>query len=172
MIQRSVGRNYTEESRLLKKVFNNLSQRRNGTVRFARGAAATALHEVVLAMMLILSGCLNRDSGLPPSYRDLAVPKAMLASAAARARGRKLFLTNCALCHGVRGDGEGIRNEGLDPKPLDFTNPGWRSQATPRQIFYAIRNGVRGSAMPRWNAFSDNETWELVAYVLSIAEPQ
>ena len=125
-----------------------------------------------MAMALVLSGCGNKDSGLPRPYRDLAVPYITLASAQARARGRKLFLTNCAICHGERADGNGIRSEGLDPRPVDFTSPEWRSQATPRHSFYVIRNGVGGTAMPRWNTFSDEETWELVAYVLSVAQPQ
>ena len=125
-----------------------------------------------MAMALLLSGCGNKDSGLPRPYRDLAVPESTLASARARARGRKLFLINCAICHGTQADGHGIRIEGLDPRPPDFTSSGWRSQITPRHAFYSIRNGVRGTAMASWNTFSDEETWELVAYVLSVAQPQ
>lgn len=123
-----------------------------------------------MAMTLVLSGCGNKDSGLPRPYRDLAVPERMLASARAQARGRKLFLTNCAICHGNQANGNGIRSEGLDPRPVDFTNPGWRSQMTPRHTFYVIRNGVGGTGMPSWNTLSDEETWELVAYVLSVAQ--
>ena len=125
-----------------------------------------------MAMALVLSGCGNKDSGLPRPYRDLAVPEMTLASPVARARGRELFLANCAICHGEQADGNGIRSEGLDPRPVDFTSSGWRSQATPRHTFYVIREGVRGTAMPSWNTLSDEQTWDLVAYVLSVAQPQ
>jgi mono/diheme cytochrome c family protein len=130
------------------------------------------LLEVAMAMALLLSGCGNKDSGLPQPYRDLVVPEATLASAQARARGRKLFLTNCAICHGIHADGNGMRSEGLDPRPADFTSTAWRSQMTPRHAFYAIRSGVSGTAMPSWNTLSDEQTWELVAYVLSVSQPQ
>lgn len=129
------------------------------------------MREVVLAIALALSGCVNKDSSLPQPYRDLKVPEAMLASAQARARGREIFLQNCAICHGERADGNGVRNEGLNPKPVDFTSPVWRGSATPRHTFFVIQSGVPGTAMPSWNTFSDEETWELVSYVLSVAEP-
>lgn len=141
-------------------------------MRSARGSAAMTLLEMVIAIALVLSGCGNKDSGLPRPYRDLVVPEATLASAEARAQGRKLFLTNCAICHGTQADGHGIRTAGLDPRPTDFTSSGWRIQATPRHTFYVIRDGVPGTAMASWNTFSDEDTWKLVAYTLSVAEPQ
>lgn len=122
--------------------------------------------------VLVLSGCVSKDSGLPRPYRDLKVPETLLASAGARARGRRTFLRNCAICHGERADGNGIRSEGLNPKPVDFTSPAWRSGATPRRTFFVIRNGVTATAMPSWNTFSDEQTWELVAYLLSVGEPR
>ena len=55
--------------------------------------------------------------------------------------------------------------------PTDFTDPVWRSGAQPQAVFAAIRLGVQGSAMPAWPALTEEETWDLVAYVLSLAEP-
>ncbi len=139
-------------------------------MRSAPGPRTKRLRNVVLAMALVTAGCVNKDSSLPRRYRDLKVPEAMLASAEVRARGRKIFLKNCAICHGERADGNGVRGEGLNPKPVDFTSPAWRDTATPRHTFYVIQTGVPGTAMPSWNTFSGKETWELVAYVLSVAE--
>lgn len=140
-------------------------------MRSTLGSATIARLELMMALALLLSGCGNKDSGLPQPYRDLAVPEVTLASARERAEGRKLYLRNCAICHGTQADGRGVRSEGLDPTPSDFTNPGWRDLATPRQTFYWIRTGVPGTGMPKWNTFSDEQTWELVAYVLSVAQP-
>ena len=123
---------------------------------------------VVPAMLLALTGCRGRDAGLPSGYRSLPVPEAMLVSRDARTRGRELFVENCAICHGDRGDGNGIRREGLYPPPRDFTNPDWRKEISPRRVFFVIREGVSGTPMPSWKSFSDNDTWALAAYVLSI----
>jgi high-affinity iron transporter len=72
------------------------------------------------------------------------------------------------LCHGERGDGHGQRASGFAKPPADFTDPYWRQRATPRRVFYAVREGVRGTAMPSWDWLSDDEAWDLVAYVLSL----
>ena len=53
--------------------------------------------------------CNDPDRDLPPRYREVAVPQERLASAAAQERGRRLYLGNCALCHGEHVDGQGRR---------------------------------------------------------------
>lgn len=121
---------------------------------------------IALLISLGLSAC-SKDRDLPEPYGLLKVPPGLLDSAAARENGRKLFLISCALCHGEKADGRGVRREGLSVPPRDFTNPSWRSGTTPRRVFFAIREGVRGTPMPGWKSFSDAETWDLVSFLLS-----
>ena len=121
-----------------------------------------------LTISLTLTGCKGPDSGLPEAYRGIVVPSARLASPEARARGGALFASNCVLCHGERGDGHGLRASGFAKPPANFTDPAWRRGATPRRVFFAIREGVHGTPMPSWKWLSEAETWDLVAYVLSI----
>lgn len=123
---------------------------------------------LVLSTSLGLWAC-SRDRDLPQSYRRLEVPSTRLGSAEARENGRRLFLTKCALCHGEKADGRGVRREGLSTPPRDFTNPSWRAATTPRRVFFVIREGVHGTPMPGWSSFSDVETWDLVAFLLSDA---
>jgi high-affinity iron transporter len=115
-----------------------------------------------------LEGCGGADADLPAAYRRLSVPEERLASEAARERGRQLFLEHCALCHGVRADGKGVRRQGFSTPPADFTDPRWRGRVSPRRVYHAVREGVQGTAMPSWKALSDDEIWDLVAYVLSV----
>jgi hypothetical protein len=35
-------------------------------------------------------------------------------------------------------------------------------------VYYVIREGVHGTAMPGWKALPDDAIWDLVAYVLSV----
>jgi high-affinity iron transporter len=121
-----------------------------------------------LTISLTFSACRGPDSDLPDAYRRVDVPEARLRSAEAQARGRALFGANCALCHGERGDGHGQRASGFGKAPADFTNPYWRRRATPRRVFFVVREGVHGTAMPSWEWLSEDETWDLVAYVLSL----
>ncbi len=121
----------------------------------------------LLAMSLAFSACKGPDSGLPEAYRRLAVPDDRLESPEARDRGRALFLEHCALCHGDRADGHGVRRQGLSSQPRDFTDAAWRERTSPRRVFSVIREGSPGTAMPAWKALDDGQTWDLTAYLLA-----
>jgi high-affinity iron transporter len=121
-----------------------------------------------LLMWLVLPGCGDVDRDLPAPYRHVTVPEAEMTSPAAHERGRVLFQANCALCHGVRGDGHGQRREGLDVPPRDFTDPDWRKHTSPRHVFFVIREGLAGTPMPAWKSLSEQDAWDLTAFLLSI----
>ena len=125
-----------------------------------------------LLMSLVSPGCADVDRDLPREYRRLEVPDARLESMAARRRGDRLFQQHCALCHGASGDGRGVRREGLTSLPRDFTDPAWRMGTSPRRVFFAIREGLRGTAMPSWKALSEHDAWDMTAYVMSLGTPQ
>lgn len=156
---------YTRAIRLAATIINKVPFAHGGSkVRSSRHK----LKVLVLAgtMLLVSSAC--DKTGLPPGYRDVTVPSAMLSSLDARDRGRVLYLQHCALCHGERADGQGRRS--LSVRPADFTDLTWRESMTPRWVFYVIREGIRGTPMPAWKTLDAEQTWNLVAYVLSVAE--
>ena len=115
---------------------------------------------------LALWGC-DRDPA--PAEPPPAVPTARLVAEPARERGRQLFARHCALCHGERGDGLG-RRRNLSSRPQDFTDPSWRQRTSPTEVYQVIRHGRRRTAMAAWKIFDEDQTWDLVAYVLSVAE--
>ena len=117
---------------------------------------------------LALWGCDGGGSAAAPAPAP-PVPEAQLASAAAIERGERLFLAHCALCHGERGDGLG-RRRNLSSGPRDFTDPSWRQRVSPSEVYLVIRDGRRRTAMAGWKIFDQEQTWDLVAYVLSLAE--
>jgi mono/diheme cytochrome c family protein len=129
-----------------------------------KSAAVTTL------LCLSSLACSGPDRDLPSAYRELAVPKAELRSPEARARGRELYLQHCKLCHGERADGQGVRRSSLSARPADFTDPSWRARVTPRHVYFVVREGVSGTPMPAWPSLTPSETWDLVAYLLSVAE--
>jgi mono/diheme cytochrome c family protein len=122
-------------------------------------------------MLLVLSACSAEEATTSATdYGKLEVPMARLSSDEARDRGRLLFKQKCELCHGERADGKGVRSKGLSGKPANFTNAEWRASVTPLSVFEVLSEGKRGTSMPAWPTLTDDEKWDLVAYVLSVAE--
>lgn len=122
------------------------------------------------SLLLFLWECNGADSDLPPKYRRVAVPEGVLLAQESRDRGRALFLEHCALCHGETANGTGVRRN-LSSRPADFTDPLWRDRSSARRVFFVVREGLGGTAMAGWKTLDETETWDLVAFVLSVAEP-
>ncbi len=80
---------------------------------------------------------------------------------AAIAAGAKLYANSCAGCHGP--DGSGGRGPNLVHRAL------WHPLGD-ENIFKVVRNGVPGADMPPTD-LSDEETWNLVAFVHSLTGP-
>ncbi len=88
------------------------------------------------------------------------------ATTAGADRGREIFTTHCAVCHGSGGKGDGFLAATLDPKPADLTGALSRGQ-TDGDLFWKISTG-RGT-MPGWaEAFSKEDRWHLIHYIRSL----
>jgi len=80
--------------------------------------------------------------------------------------GRLLYQTNCAVCHGASGRGDGPVAIGLRPSPSDFTQHMPPGKHTDGQVYLWIRDGYLQSAMPAWGQrLNDQQIWQLVAYL-------
>jgi high-affinity iron transporter len=97
-------------------------------------------------------------------------PAGVLSSAAARQAGAATFAAHCAICHGIHGDGQGQRKEGMSPPPANLTLPPWSEKANAPRTYVAIRDGVRGTPMTAWAMLGDRRIWELVAYIGSLKD--
>jgi cytochrome c oxidase cbb3-type subunit III len=95
-----------------------------------------------------------------------AVEGASPAQATDEARGKRLFEGQCARCHGIQGGGGTGAN---------LRRPKLRYAADDDALFNIIRNGIPGTGMPFTFAMTDNEVWDVIAYVRSLgripAEP-
>lgn len=84
--------------------------------------------------------------------------------------GKKLYLENCAACHGVSGQGDGIFAQApdLQETPTDFTNPNLMLGASSALLQGKIIRGGMGTSMPYWGTiFTEEQTWSLVNYLWS-----
>jgi thiosulfate dehydrogenase len=78
--------------------------------------------------------------------------------------GIKIYTMNCAGCHGgLDNQPSPLQNRFYPPAPQlvlhPMDDPEWH-------IYYAIRTGVRYSAMPSWtNILSDEDMWKVTAFL-------
>ena len=125
----------------------------------------------VLLMWLVSPACRNVDSDLPRAYRSAPVPD-NLASAGTVGRGGALFHRVLHALPRRAGRRTWPPKRRPDAAAWDLTDPGWREGTSPRHVFFAIREGVRGTAMPSWKSLSESDAWDLTAYVLSLSARQ
>ena len=72
--------------------------------------------------------------------------------------GRKLFLRNCAECHGKDGTGKAKKHSAN----LQF--PAIQLQ-TDGELFWKITNGNTGREMPSFSKLPEPERWQIVMYL-------
>lgn len=82
-------------------------------------------------------------------------------------QGRRLFIRDCAHCHGMLGDGNSRVRRTLHPAPLDLT----RFELTESYILEILHDGVQGSDMPAWHVSSEIELRTVSAYVARLGHP-
>ena len=94
----------------------------------------------------------------------------MSGDAESAARGQKLFLKNCAKCHGESGNGYGPVSHGFTTWPRQLWVWNNSGPETDGYLFWFITNGR--SDMPPWGIIlSENERWDLVSYIKTL-KPQ
>lgn len=95
------------------------------------------------------------------------VPNPHLVTEASIENGRKYYQINCAVCHGMAGDGNGGLKKvnaayGFSPSLLTPQAQG----RTDGYLYGMIRNG-RG-LMPSYNRIEDQDRWDVVNYVRAL----
>jgi cbb3-type cytochrome oxidase cytochrome c subunit/cytochrome c553 len=91
-----------------------------------------------------------------------------LAAAADMDLGQKLYLRNCATCHGVRGEADGPGTVGLHPRPANLA----AHEYSVARLSYVLWNGVAGTSMQAWRDFSAEDRAALAPVVRGFYTPQ
>ena len=147
------------------------------------GAAFTILALIVIAMLVAYCGLYNvagdvphsgpvyaflqkvRSTSIAAQARGVTVP-ADLASPQRIAKGAAEYGEMCAQCHLGPGVEKTEISQGLYPSAPQLAKGG---PMTPAQQFWAIKHGVKFTAMPAWGkTHSDELLWNIVAFVRAL----
>jgi cytochrome c len=81
--------------------------------------------------------------------------------------GKTLFQSQCAMCHGAKGDGRGDIAVSQKLKVPDFTDPKTQERRTDGELFYILSHGH--GDMPAEKRLADQNKWEMILYLRTLA---
>src|SRR5215210_7339043 len=113
----------------------------------------------------------KRLIAVQPEFKDWQMP-ASANDPASIAKGRELFATECALCHGNTGKGDAFMGKNMFPPAADLTDDRAQSK-TPGELFWLIAHGMNYTGMPGWGqdyggSHNQAEIWNLVAFIRTL----
>jgi len=143
----------------------------------------------LLLILLLAAGCLwaqeeKKETPPPPGATPAAAPESphpATISAEDKARknpvkftdvsverGKKIYTTQCSLCHGDKGDGKGDLANDMKLSLPDFTKPDTLKGKTDGELFAIIGTGK--DPMPsQAGRMSDTHRWNLVNYLHALS---
>lgn len=100
---------------------------------------------------------------VPAEYAGLANPLGPEAVGA----GAEVFRTNCEMCHGPQGHGDGPAGQALDPKPQNLAEI--QTKAGDDFLFWRIHDGKPGTSMVAWRGIlTDEQIWQAVTFIRTL----
>jgi mono/diheme cytochrome c family protein len=88
------------------------------------------------------------------------------------AKGKDLYLKDCAGCHGAKGHGDGpavIKAAQKEMRPRDFTGGVFERGSSLEHIYLTVNTGLNGTPMSSFDkALTPDQTWAVAAFVRSL----
>ena len=135
------------------------------------------MNKIVLAMLLsvlVLTACGGDGESsspdenatlvpIPSEYAGVTNPLGPEAAAA----GAEVFRTNCEVCHGPQGHGDGPAGQSLDPRPRNLAI--LQASAGDDYLFWRISTGKPGTSMVAWKGIlTEEQIWQSVAFIRTL----
>jgi mono/diheme cytochrome c family protein len=81
--------------------------------------------------------------------------------------GAKNFKTDCEICHGLQGHGDGPAADSLDPKPKNLAE--LQKIASDDYLFWRINTGKPGTSMLAWkDILSEEQIWQVISFIRTL----
>ena len=112
-------------------------------------------------------------SAWPPQDTAPAAPKSPAKSTPeSRAKAKKLYNIDCALCHGDTGDGKTDLAKDMSLTLLDWSDPKSLADHRDQELFNIIRQGKGKMPAEEAGRAKDDEVWGMIQYIRSMAKDQ
>ena len=83
-------------------------------------------------------------------------------------RGKAVYLTYCAQCHGYNYDGNGTVGQSFHPLPTDLRSPPVQSKPD-GELFKSVSYGIYGGRQPALHTtITIDDRWHVIAFVKSL----
>ena len=106
------------------------------------------------------------QNGVDPKYASKANP--LEKNAENISAGKNLYEKNCALCHGMKGSGDGEAGKGLKPPPANIAMFIRMHDVPDEYLYWTIAEGgiPLQTAMPPFkDVMKENEIWTTIIYL-------
>jgi mono/diheme cytochrome c family protein len=129
---------------------------------------------MILMSLLLLAACggngnsssANENATLAPVPAEYAGLTNPFESDAAD-EGAEVFRTNCEMCHGPQGHGDGPAGQSLEPRPRNLAII--QTAAGDDFLFWRIREGKPGTSMVAWKGIlTDEQIWQAVSFIRTL----
>ena len=84
--------------------------------------------------------------------------------------GAAVYKTNCAVCHGASGRGDGPAGAALVPPPRDMIAGDWKVGGSSIALYKTLQDGIPGGSMASFKHLPKADRWALVQYIRSVTE--
>ncbi|HUL15289.1 MAG TPA: cytochrome c [Terriglobales bacterium] len=135
---------------------------------------------ILLAAFCVLAGQQNpapekpKETTAPPTETPGPAPGSerknpVKPSPEGLATAKKIYGYDCAMCHGVKGDGKGDLVESMDLKLKDWNDPAALAGMSDGELYEIILKG-KGKMIGEGERASPERIWNLVNYVRAFAK--
>jgi mono/diheme cytochrome c family protein len=105
----------------------------------------------------------------PAAAKKLRSP--ITANAESLAKGKALYMEQCAVCHGEDGKARTDMAKAMKAKPTDFTSAAMAG-ITEGEMFWVITHGIEKEGMPAFEKkMDDTARWQATQFVRSLKPP-